>query len=50
LLGKDGCKVKDGISPTEREFDCAVESHKIKLIFITNHKNEENLQKNKQVL
>jgi predicted HTH transcriptional regulator len=42
LFGKEyGYENTDGISPTEREFNCAVKNHKIKLVFVTNHKDTE---------
>jgi len=42
LFGKEyGFETDDGISPTEKEFNCAVEYHKIKLIYVTNHKDNE---------
>lgn len=38
IFGKSyGYEDKDGISPTEHEFDCANEHSKTKLIFITHH-------------
>jgi predicted HTH transcriptional regulator len=51
LFGKEyGFEDEKGISPTEREFDCAVEKHKIKLVFITNHNNEERNQKEQNLI
>jgi predicted HTH transcriptional regulator len=47
---KYGYEDTDGISPTEREFDCAVENHKIKLVFLTNHKDEERHPKEFQLI
>jgi len=42
LFGKEyGYETVNNISPTEEEFNCAVENHKIKLIFVTNHKDME---------
>jgi predicted HTH transcriptional regulator len=38
LLGKDyGFENKNGVSPTEQEFDHASAQHKTRLIFLTNH-------------
>jgi predicted HTH transcriptional regulator len=51
LFGKNyGYEDNDGISPTEREFDCATENHKIKLIFLTNHTSEEREPKENQLI
>ncbi|MDP2365463.1 MAG: DUF4062 domain-containing protein, partial [Ignavibacteria bacterium] len=42
ILGKEyGYEDKDGVSPTEREFDEAVRLSKTKLLFLTNHKKED---------
>ncbi len=42
IFGKEyGFEDKDGISPTEHEYDLASSEHKTRLIFISNHKNEE---------
>jgi len=42
LFGREyGYETDDGISPTEKEFNCAVKQHKIKLIFVTEHKDTE---------
>jgi len=41
LFGEDyGFEDKDGISPTEHEFNLATKLNKTRLIFITNHSNE----------
>lgn len=51
LFGKEyGFEDEKGVSPTEREFDCAVENHKIKLVFITNHNNEERNPKEQNLI
>ena len=51
LFGKEyGFEDEKGVSPTEREFDCAVENHKIKLVFITNHSNEERNPKEQNLI
>jgi len=42
LFGREyGYETADGTSPTEKEFNCAVKNHKVKLIFVTNHKDTE---------
>jgi predicted HTH transcriptional regulator len=42
LLGKHyGFEDKNGISPTEKEFDCATKFHKTKFVYITNHAGKE---------
>ena len=42
LFGKNyGYEDSEGISPTEREFDCAVQFHKTKFVYLTNHSNTE---------
>jgi predicted HTH transcriptional regulator len=42
LFGKEyGYETADGTSPTEKEFYSAVKNHKVKLIFVTNHKETE---------
>ena len=42
IFGKDyGHEDKEGISPTEREYDLATSGNKIRLIFISSHKDEE---------
>ena len=42
LFGKEyGYETTDGTSPTEKEFNCAVKNHKVKLIFVTAHKDTE---------
>ncbi|MDR0830365.1 MAG: DUF4062 domain-containing protein, partial [Prevotellaceae bacterium] len=42
LFGKNyGYEDTEGISPTEREFDCAVNFHKTKFVYLTNHSNTE---------
>ena len=42
LLGRSyGYEDEEGISPTEREFDSARQLHKTKLIFLTNHLDED---------
>jgi len=51
LFGKEyGFEDEKGVSPTELEFDCAVENHKIKLVFITNHSNEERNPKEQNLI
>jgi hypothetical protein len=42
LLGKNyGAEDMEGISPTEREFDCAARNHKTKFIYVSNHADNE---------
>ncbi|MDR0864918.1 MAG: DUF4062 domain-containing protein [Candidatus Symbiothrix sp.] len=42
LFGKNyGYEDTEGISPTEREFDCAAKFHKTKFVYLTNHSNTE---------
>ncbi|MCW1734266.1 Fic family protein [Anaerorudis cellulosivorans] len=42
LFGKEyGFENKEGISPTELEFDCATEHQKVRLIFIAHHSDSE---------
>lgn len=42
ILGKDyGFEGKDGVSPTEKEFDQATAEHKTRLVFLSNHSSSE---------
>ena len=46
LFGRTyGYEDTDGVSPTEREFDYASQLYKTRLIFITNHKDAERVEK-----
>jgi len=51
IFGRNyGSENSDGLSPTELEFDCASELHKIRLIFISNHAENLRHPKEKQLI
>lgn len=51
LFGKEyGFEDKEGISPTEREFDKASELHKTRLIYLTNHFSSQRNEKENKLI
>jgi len=50
LLGREYGGVKRGLSPTEMEYDCASKRFKTRLLFLTNHKDEDREAKERKFI